>query len=127
MPGVERILLVSHAATTIALARALLGNRTLALRVGCCSLTEMKRLPGASDKVSGGWEGLKMADGAHLKEGASRDWGFEDIVIANGEVCGKSLSLVSRLEPGLRRSSQMPEYQALRMKSTILSGSRFPL
>ncbi|EIN13699.1 phosphoglycerate mutase-like protein [Punctularia strigosozonata HHB-11173 SS5] len=85
MPGVERVLLFSHAATVIALVRALLNDRTMDLRVGCCSLTELERLPGAN-AVLGGWKILKVADGTHMKEGASRDWGFEDIEIANGEV-----------------------------------------
>jgi len=79
------ILLVSHAATCIALTRELIGDRTLALRVGCCSLTEMVRKEGA-DEVLGGWEAKSLADGGHLREGASRDWGFEDIQIANGKV-----------------------------------------
>ncbi|KAJ7293626.1 histidine phosphatase superfamily [Mycena rebaudengoi] len=85
-PGVhERILLVSHAATTIALARELLGERDLPLRVGCCSLTEVTR---RSDVIPilGGWAPKRLADGSHLKDGASREWGFEDIEISNGQV-----------------------------------------
>ncbi|KAH7915802.1 histidine phosphatase superfamily [Hygrophoropsis aurantiaca] len=92
-PGAKRVLLVSHAATVIALARALLGEPALPLRVGCCSLTEVVRREGAETGtgrgtvgVLGGWRALRLVDGAHLKEGASRDWGFEDIVIANGKV-----------------------------------------
>ncbi|KAI0078918.1 phosphoglycerate mutase-like protein [Panus rudis PR-1116 ss-1] len=81
----KKILLVSHAATTIALTRELVGDRSLPLRVGCCSLTVLKRKPDAAS-VRGGWEATRLADGAHLKEGATRDWGFEDITIANGKV-----------------------------------------
>jgi len=85
----ERILLLSHAATIIALSRELLGdeNREMGIRVGCCSLTEFvrKKTKGAVlGKES--WEVLKLADGGHLTGGASRDWGFEDIEIANGKV-----------------------------------------
>ncbi|KAH7931019.1 phosphoglycerate mutase-like protein [Leucogyrophana mollusca] len=79
------ILLVSHAATVIALTRELLGDPGLPLRVGCCSITEMNRKDGASS-ILGAWDAQRMADGSHLKEGASRDWGFEDIQIANGKV-----------------------------------------
>jgi len=85
-PEHRRILLVSHAATVITLARALVGDRSLPARVGCCSLTEGVRKDSSSDGVIGGWELLKLADGSHLEKGASRDWGFEDIQIANGKV-----------------------------------------
>jgi len=34
----------------------------------------------------GKWELGKIADGAYLEKGASRDWGFEDIEIAHGKV-----------------------------------------
>ncbi|KAJ7169928.1 phosphoglycerate mutase-like protein [Mycena filopes] len=81
----SRILLVSHAATTIALARALVGEPALPLRVGCCSLTEVVRKRDVIP-ILGGWDAIKLADGAHMKEGASREWGFEDIEISQGEV-----------------------------------------
>ncbi|KAJ7492572.1 histidine phosphatase superfamily [Mycena latifolia] len=84
----RRILLVSHAATAIALARALVGNRELPMRVGCCSLTEVVRKRDVIP-ILGGWDALRLADGAHLKEGASREWGFEDIEIADGKVRGR--------------------------------------
>ncbi|KAJ7110169.1 histidine phosphatase superfamily [Mycena epipterygia] len=80
-----RVLLVSHAATTIALARALVGDRALPLRVGCCSLTEVVRKHDVIP-ILGGWDARRLADGAHLKEGSSREWGFEDIEISNGLV-----------------------------------------
>ncbi|KAJ7070987.1 histidine phosphatase superfamily [Mycena amicta] len=83
-PGHERILLVSHAATVIVLARALLGEPTLPLRVGCCSLTEVVRKPDGA--VLGGWQAKRLVDGAHLVQGTSRDWGFEDIEVADGRV-----------------------------------------
>jgi transcription factor C subunit 7 len=50
-------------------------------------LTEAVRKKEVSDgKVIGGWEISRLADGSHLEKGASRDWGFEDIEIANGKV-----------------------------------------
>ncbi|KAH9946657.1 phosphoglycerate mutase-like protein [Amylocystis lapponica] len=81
----QRILLVSHAATIIALTRELLGSRELPLRVGCCTLTEATRQKGSTEVV-GHWRAKRLADGSHLKEGSSRDWGFEDIVIMDGKV-----------------------------------------
>lgn len=83
-PDCTHVLLVSHAATVIALTRALVGDPTLPLRVGCCSLTEVARVPGGSPL--GGWEARRLTDGTHLKGGASREWGFEDIEIAHGQV-----------------------------------------
>ncbi|KAH9042337.1 histidine phosphatase superfamily [Lactarius hengduanensis] len=78
----KRILLVSHAATVIALARELVGERSLSFRAACCSLTAtLQQLA-----VVGGWTARVLSDGSHLKDGAQRDWGFEDIAIADGQV-----------------------------------------
>ncbi|CDO75252.1 hypothetical protein BN946_scf184967.g5 [Trametes cinnabarina] len=85
----QRVLLVSHAATVIALTHELFGNRELPLRVGCCSLTELRREPGESRTV-GCWVAERLADGAHLREGATRDWGFEDAIIRDGQVINDS-------------------------------------
>ncbi|KAG0708913.1 histidine phosphatase superfamily [Suillus ampliporus] len=81
----KNILLVSHAATVIVLCRGLLAQPDLPLRVGCCSISEFSRKSGDSG-VLGAWEGKVLVSGSHLKEGASRDWGLEDIQIANGKV-----------------------------------------
>lgn len=95
----SRILLVSHAATVIALARTLLGTKDLPLRVGCCSLSEFTC---TSNTGRGGlsWTATRLADGSHLKEGASRDWGFEDIETERGRVsnvhCSPQSSLITK-------------------------------
>ena len=34
----------------------------------------------------GTWEAKRLGDGSFLKNGAERDWGFEDIEIADGKV-----------------------------------------
>ncbi|TFK77056.1 phosphoglycerate mutase-like protein [Pluteus cervinus] len=80
----QRILLVSHAATVITLARVLTGDMQLPLRVGCCSLSEFVR--SSNDDVTGSWDAKRLAQGDHLKDGALRDWGLEDIRIADGKV-----------------------------------------
>ncbi|KAI0704853.1 histidine phosphatase superfamily [Cytidiella melzeri] len=83
----RRILLVSHAATIIAVNRALIGDRSAPMRIGCCSLTEFKRkAAGTGAGIVDGWDLVKLADGSFMKEGATRDWGFEDIVCADGQV-----------------------------------------
>lgn len=81
----KNILLVSHAATIIVLSQGLLAQPDLPLRVGCCSISEFSRVSGAST-ILGGWDAKALASGSHLKEGASRDWGLEDIQVANGHV-----------------------------------------
>ena len=78
-PQHKVIMLVSHAAPVVALARGLRGDRELPLRVGCCSLTEFVRKEGEDWKVIGGWKARKLASWAHLKDGASREWGFADL------------------------------------------------
>lgn len=88
-------MLVSHAATIIALVRGLLGDRDFPVRVGCCSLTEFARKEAENWTVIGGWEGKKVADGTHLKDGALREWGFEDVEIANGKVITAILSFLT--------------------------------
>ncbi|KAJ3552175.1 hypothetical protein NP233_g12942 [Leucocoprinus birnbaumii] len=90
----QRILLCSHAATVITLVRSLIGDRDLPLRVGCCSLSELDLVPhqngsvlnGNENKAIGTWKAIKLADGSHLEQGASREWGFEHIEIEAGKV-----------------------------------------
>ncbi len=62
-----------------------MGNREEPMRIGCCTLSEFKR-KSVEGAVAGAWEAVKIGDGSHMKEGAGRDWGFEDILIADGQV-----------------------------------------
>jgi len=84
----RRLLIVSHAATTIALVRNLTGDREMLMKVGCCSLTELeKRQDLEKDRlkeVIGVWKPLMLVSGDHLKGGSSREWGFEDIEVEKG-------------------------------------------
>jgi len=82
----KRILLVGHAATVIVLAQKLLGER-ISFRAACCSLTVLDRKVGdAVPPVVGGWTARLLGDGSHLKDGLQRDWGLEDIRVADGKV-----------------------------------------
>lgn len=110
-PQHKVIMLVSHAATAIALTRGLLGNRKLPLRIGCCSITEFVRNEKEDWKVIGGWEVRRLADGAHLEDGASRDWGFEDIVVANGKVIYDKGEADSMLEEDQPVGCQVPDIE----------------
>lgn len=86
--GAVRVLLVSHAATIIAMCRALVARPELPLRVGCCSLSQFSRT-GCSE-AGDRWEAVSLASSAHLSDQTSlRDWGFEDIAIddVTGKVC----------------------------------------
>lgn len=78
------VLLVTHAATAIALTRVLTGHRDLPLRVGCCTVTVLHRVP-TTEGIYGQWHPADqgLASGAHLADGSLRDWGFEDEVVDN--------------------------------------------
>lgn len=78
----QNILLVSHAATCAAMARVLIGDRELPLRVGTCTLSILQQ-SGAGWKACGTLAGAEFLPG-----GVERDWGFEDVVIdpESGEV-----------------------------------------
>jgi len=87
----RRLLMVSHAATTIALVRSLMGEREMYMKVGCCSLTELEKREGlerdrSEKEVIGVWKPISVASGDHLKGGSSREWGFEDVEVEEGRV-----------------------------------------
>ncbi|KAF8973966.1 histidine phosphatase superfamily [Flammula alnicola] len=83
----RRILLITHAATTIALVRSFVGDREMYMKVGCCSLTELARREGAPhDRTVGAWRPVSLVSGEHLTGGTSREWGFEDIEVEKGRV-----------------------------------------
>src|ERR1700722_13073250 len=84
-PGThQRILFVSHAGTVISIAQTLLADRSIPLKVGCCSLTELVR-KNESYTLFGGWEAKRLANGNHLRDGNMREWGFGDVEIASGK------------------------------------------
>ncbi|KAF4622843.1 hypothetical protein D9613_001847 [Agrocybe pediades] len=86
----RRILFVTHAATTIALIHSFVGDRSLHLKAGCCSLSELERKTieeGVGEtQVVGGWKPVSLVSGDHLQGGSSREWGFEDIEVEKGRV-----------------------------------------
>lgn len=72
--GHQRILLCSHAATVIALARELVGDRNMPLRIACCSLTHVRRKEGA-EKIVGGWEAKLLGGWRSFEGGVSEGLG----------------------------------------------------
>ena len=80
------ILLLSHAATVIALTRELVGDRNLSMRVACCSLTTLIRPPEDSAHAAGVWRSEDLARGNFLQGGLERSWGFEDVEFNNHQV-----------------------------------------
>jgi len=88
----KKILLVSHAAVVIALARELMGDRSLSLRVACCSLTTLVRMPEHAQQTIGMWRSRGLAKGNFLKGGLERDWGFEDIELNDHKVRAQVLN-----------------------------------
>lgn len=76
-PEVRSVLLVSHAATVIALGRALLGDtaQTREVRAGTCSLSSYRRTGGVDGEL-GEWECTRNGDTSFLKGGEQRNWHF---------------------------------------------------
>lgn len=117
----KRVLLVSHAATVIALTRGLLADGEMPLKVGCCTVTELARKPGETE-VLGGWDVKRLADGSHLKEGVQREWGFENAIIRDGKVCARlSMSCISSTDIPTR-SSTIPDSPELSTRRTSQLG-----
>jgi transcription factor C subunit 7 len=83
----KKILIMSHAATVIALTHVLAGDNQIPMRVACCSLTTLKRPRGQGNKNSGAWVVETLTEGAFMANGLERDWGFEDVVLEGGKVC----------------------------------------
>ncbi|KAF8501901.1 histidine phosphatase superfamily [Gautieria morchelliformis] len=80
------ILLVSHAATAIALTREFVGDRNLSMRAACCSLTTLTRPPARSAQAVGVWQSRGLATGDFLRGGLERSWGFEDVELDDHQV-----------------------------------------
>lgn len=117
----KRVLLVSHAATVIALTRELLADREMPLKVGCCTVTELARKPGEPE-VLGGWDVKRLADGSHLKEGVQREWGFENAIIRDGKVF--AWCFIRRISSTdiTTRSSMIPDSPELSTRRTSQLG-----
>ncbi|GJJ09645.1 hypothetical protein Clacol_003869 [Clathrus columnatus] len=95
--GHRHVLLITHAATAIALTRALVGDDTLSMRVACCSLTILKKLKTGNGSS---WDIIQLAQGDFLVGGLERDWGFEDVVLNGNEV------ILDKGEPGTENDVQ---------------------
>lgn len=69
--GVKSVVLYSHAATGIAMHRALFGEREAEVRSATCSVSKFKRVEGAiqDDKGLGKWERLLNGDTSFLERG----------------------------------------------------------
>ncbi|KAF8610131.1 phosphoglycerate mutase-like protein [Ceratobasidium sp. AG-I] len=95
----RNIMLVSHAATTIALVHSLLRDDSIPLRVGTCTLSTLER--GERE----GWEAVgTLADGSFLENGVERDWGFQDEMIRPGDVIE---------DPGLGDTEEDPGFSGI--------------
>lgn len=82
----KRVLFVTHGAMAVAVARELVGKLD-PIRVGCCSLTELKLRKGVAEAdFLGGYEPVKLASDEHLEGEALRPWGFQDIKMKDGKV-----------------------------------------
>lgn len=131
----ERVLLVSHAATVIALTRELVGDRGLMFSAACCSLTVVDRKDAAAKDSARPtvvddcqWTLRLLGGCAHLKDGSQRPWGFHQLkTAANGELIerdGMSGTENERDEPvGSQIAALDHTYLSNRTKSASFLGT----
>lgn len=73
-PHVRTVMLFGHAASVIALGRALTGEKTLEVVAGCGSVTMYGRKAGDEGGGIGGWDVKRMGMVDHLEKGVERNW-----------------------------------------------------
>ncbi|KAK9449537.1 histidine phosphatase superfamily [Limtongia smithiae] len=73
---IKTVLICAHAATVIALGRALVGDASFDVRTGTCSIG-LYESRGTDNKV-GMWECKLNGFTEHLQDGEERHWSFED-------------------------------------------------
>lgn len=86
-PEIETILIVSHAATRIALGRALAGDNSLDIRTGVCSLDVFTA--NKAGALTGDWTVKSSGQVDYLSEGEVMHWGFGEY---NKAACKQALS-----------------------------------
>ncbi|ORY76646.1 histidine phosphatase superfamily, partial [Protomyces lactucae-debilis] len=74
--GCKTILLCTHAATNIALGRALCGDATRTIPTPCASVAVYLRKEAYVPGRLGGWQVERLGDCSFLEDGAERDWDF---------------------------------------------------
>ena len=88
--GCRTIVLCTHAATNIALGRALTGNPTFDVRTGTCSLGKYVRLPGNNAAAASRWRCELNGDCSFLTNGEERNWYFDgDIPVYENDTPSK--------------------------------------
>ncbi|KAK7203223.1 histidine phosphatase superfamily [Myxozyma melibiosi] len=74
--GIRALLICSHAATLIAIGRALTGNSGFEVRTGVSSVGEYAA-KGDDGNGVGKWTCVRNGDAGHLSQGEERHWDFE--------------------------------------------------
>ncbi|KAK9453838.1 histidine phosphatase superfamily [Dipodascopsis uninucleata] len=74
-PEVRTILICTHAATMIILGRALVGDSSLPVRTGTCSVSMYEADP--NNNRPGNWTAILNGYTEHLSAGEERHWSFE--------------------------------------------------
>jgi len=77
----QRLLLVTHGATAIALVRTFVGDRRLQMKAGCCTVSVLKRKANVDPGlIIGGWKAQNIWYGDYLTGGIASEWGFGNVV-----------------------------------------------
>jgi broad specificity phosphatase PhoE len=107
-PDVRTVMLFGHAASVIALGRALTGNKELEVVAGCASVTMYGRKAGAAGGGIGGWDVRRMGMVDHLENGVERNWSvrFPRLFLQLGSVLTQTPS--PDPPPSSPTSSSMP-------------------
>ncbi|CED84913.1 Histidine phosphatase superfamily, clade-1 [Phaffia rhodozyma] len=100
-PSVKSIVLVGHAASVIALGRALVGDPSLEIVAGCASFCRYKLKKGNKGTV-GDYDIAQNGEAGYLEKGVERNWTFADVVLnTDGEVIA---------DPGVPGTSDQKDY-----------------
>ena len=124
LPGKhQRLLLVTHGATAIALVRTFVGDRRLQMKTGCCTVSVLERKANVdSGLIIGGWKAKNIWYGDYLTGGIACEWGF-----GFGARVVRHLWLPKLWKLSLIIFKRTPgqEYRDLKMNKTNLLGYRY--
>ena len=88
LPGKhQRLLIITHGATAIALVRTFVGDRGNKMKAGCCTLSVLERKANIDlGVIIGGWKAQKISHADYLTEAIAREWGFDNAKMEQGKV-----------------------------------------
>ena len=119
LPGKhQRLLMITHAATAIALVRTFVGDRGFQMKAGCCTLNVLERKANVDPGlIIGGWKAKNISQGDYLTGGIAREWGFENVRVDQGRVSILTSSLVFRIDSNIFKDCGGPRNTGIRNRN----------